>query len=213
MSVAAGCKSVSYITLFLLVGAIGCAKPRVETNAGPWSSGFSPPRVLDTPRMHLEPLGPRHAVMDHSAAQSSREHLQRTLQWGSWPRPDMTVEENRGDLVRHAKEFYDREGYAYTVLRPDRSGCLGCVYLSPVENDETATKLVYWAIERSLSSDLDRHIQTSVLEWIRRDWPFATVVMPFRKDNDRGIRIAEELGLDRADESGGDRVTFVWRRP
>ncbi len=125
----------------------------------------------------------------------------------------MTVEDNRRDLIGHETEFKEREGYAYTVLRPDRSGCLGCVYLSPVENDETATKLVYWAIERSLSSDLDRHIQTSVLEWIRKDWPFATVVMPFHKDNDRGIRIAKELGLDRADESGGDRVTFVWRRP
>lgn len=200
-------------SLLSMIGIIGCAKPHVKADTGPWSAGFSPPRVLKTERVHLEPLGPRHAVMDHAAAQSSREHLQRTLHWGNWPRPDMTVDENRRDLVKHETEFKERKGYAYTVLRPDRSGCLGCVYLSPVENDETATSLEYWVIERSISSNLDRHIQTSVLEWIRKEWPYSKVVMPFHKDNERGIRIAEGLGLRRADETGEDQVTFVWRRP
>lgn len=198
-------KIVRFAPLIFIAVASGCASP------DPWSPEFSPPTVLETDRMRLEPLAPKHAELDHAAAQSSREHLQRTLHWGSWPRPDMTVDENRRDLVRHWTEFEERKGYAFTVLRPDRAKCLGCVYLSPDKENRTETNLAYWVIEDELATDLDTHLLTSTLNWIRTKWPIKTIAMSLHKENKRGIRIAEDLGLGRREQSDAEHVTFVWQ--
>ena len=120
------------LRLPLLAGllAVACATPPpAETHEAqapvelpdPWTAEFQPPMVLDTPRFHLEPLGPQHAELDYEAFMSSREHLLATLHWGGWPSADATVEGNRADLTRHADEFVAGEAYAYTVLTPDRS--------------------------------------------------------------------------------------------
>ena len=199
---------ISFALSLLLSGASGCT--RSSTN--PWDSQFSPPETLDTDRVHLEPLAPRHAEMDLAAALSSREHLLRTLHWGTWPRADMTVDQNRRDLARHWKEFEERKGYAYTVLRPDRQKCLGCVYLSPAKDDHEGMELAYWVIEDELASDLDAHLLTSVIGWIRTKWPFETFVMPLHQDNQRGVRLAENLGLNKSKKPGDKNETYVWRR-
>ena len=70
--------------------------------SNPWSSGFTPPQVLNIDSVHLEPLSPVHSELDFAALMSSREHLNRTLRWGDWPRPDFTVEE-RGEWQRPPK--------------------------------------------------------------------------------------------------------------
>ena len=41
------------------------------------------------------------ADLDYAAFMGSREHLRRTLEWGPWPKPDMTLEANAKDLANH----------------------------------------------------------------------------------------------------------------
>jgi len=177
-----------------------------------WSASFDPPAGLDTDRVHLEPLTPEHAALDHAAFMSSREHLHSTLHWGSWPRPDTTVEDNRKDLGRHEREFDAREAYAYTVLAPDRAACVGCVYLSPVEGDPRAVELSYWVTAAGVKAGLDEHLFAAVLAWLEQSWPFDTVVINLHVDNTRGIQIAEGAGLARTDGAPEDHVAFTWRR-
>ena len=64
---------------------------------------FVVPLRLETPQFRLEPLGPEHNDADYGAWSSSVEHIHATPGWeeSSWPR-DMTLEENRADLQRHA---------------------------------------------------------------------------------------------------------------
>lgn len=182
--------------------------PTAEVPPDPWSADFEPPRTLDTARVHLEPLAPKHTELDFAALMGSRGHLRDTLQWGDWPREDFTVEENRDDLERHWLEFEQREAFAYTVLTPDRSTCVGCVYLVPTPSgDPASAALAYWVIESELDSELDEHLLESMLDWFDRAWPFERVLLPTHPDNQRGLELA--LSLDA--EVGEDGVP-VWSR-
>src|SRR5262249_57398795 len=70
---------------------------------------FDVPRRLVTPQFVLEPLGPEHNEQDYAAWTSSMEHIAATPGWGDsrWPH-EMTLDENRADLERHAGAFRDR---------------------------------------------------------------------------------------------------------
>jgi hypothetical protein len=72
---------------------------------------FDVPRRLETPQFVLEPLGPEHNDQDYDAWTSSGEHIHTTPGWqeSSWPR-EMTLDENRADLQRHADDFRNRAG-------------------------------------------------------------------------------------------------------
>ena len=61
------------------------------------------------------------------------EHIAATPGYpdGSWPR-EMTPDENRADLQRHADDFRNRRGFTYTVLDPSNRDVIGCVYIYPL---------------------------------------------------------------------------------
>ncbi|MCZ6596070.1 MAG: GNAT family N-acetyltransferase [Planctomycetota bacterium] len=201
--------------LVLALASCAATDETPPTQMDPWSSDFEPPLALDTDRVHLEPLAGQHTEMDYAALMSSREHLQRTLGWGDWPRPDFTVEENRGDLERHWGEFEAREAYAYTVQDAARERCVGCIYMNPAEaegDDAPGVRLAYWVTEPELESDLDRHVLEAVLHWVEEDWPFASLALVQHEENERGVRVAQELGLELLPESFRDNRILVWRR-
>ena len=178
----------------------------------PWREDFDPPASLDTKRVHLEPLRPEVARLDYEAFMSSREHLHRTLHWNDWPTEDFTVAQNVQDLERHWNEFEAREGYAYTVLVPDRSRCVGCIYMERVEGQTDSVRLTYWVVESVLDEDLDNHLIESVIGWIDEDWPFNRVTMRLHVDNERGIDIAYRLGMTRQPDEDPDHWLFIWER-
>jgi hypothetical protein len=94
---------------------------------------FDVPRRLETPQFVLEPLGPEHNERDYDAWTSSMDHIAATPGWldGGWPH-EMTPDENRADLQRHADDFRNRTGFTYTVLDPPNRDVIGCVYIYPV---------------------------------------------------------------------------------
>ena len=136
--------------------------------------GFEPPAGLDTPAFRLRPLAPVHNVSDYAAWTSSMEHIHATPGWedSTWPRP-MTLEENRGDLERHAADFVNRAGFTYTVLAPDSDEVVGCVYMYPAKEGGGAAVLS-WV--RAASADLDGPLYIAVSSWLTRDWPFSRFV-------------------------------------
>lgn len=179
--------------------------------ASPWVGAFAAPAQVATSRVRLEPLRPEVNELDWRAAQSSIEHLRTTLQWGSWPSPEMTADENRADLERHWREFQNREAYAYTVLDPSGARCLGCVYLNPIEGEPRGLRMAYWVTRDQLAGALDEHLVATVLDMIANGWPVDVVTITHPAQNARGIRLLEARGLAKVDEQGG-RTTFAWRR-
>ncbi len=136
--------------------------------------GFEPPADLDTPEFRLRPLGPEHNASDYAAWTSSMEHIHATPGWESerWPR-EMTLEENRADLERHAGDFVSRAGFTYTVLAPDMGEVIGCVYIYPTKEGGGASVLS-WV--RAASADLDAALYVAVSSWLKREWPFERFV-------------------------------------
>ncbi len=206
----------------LLLAALltGCGTTDSSNRPAPnaWTAEFTPPMRLETEHMVLEPLAPSHTEMDFAAAQGSREHLQRTLHWGNWPSADMTVDDNRRDLVRHIGEFERHEAYAYTVLSPDRTVCLGCVYLNPWDGSgddprgPRDSRLAFWVTEPQLENDLDEHLVRSMLGWIDEHFPLDTVTFFIHRDDARSARILEELDLAELLSSRQTHRQFEWRR-
>ena len=184
--------------------------------SNPWSSDFNPPRVLDTDRVHLEVLGPEHTDIDLGALLGSREHLIRTMHWGYLFEGGRSRDVNLRALTNHRGEFERREAYAYPGLSPkDRNKYLACVYINPSSGSaqQPAAQLMYWVIEEELATNLDSHLITSLMEWLRNDWPFQTVLVPYYEENERGIKHATEMGLTKHDQRDDkDRIVFEWRR-
>ncbi len=138
------------------------------------SPDFEVPLRLETIEFVLEPLGPEHNDLDYDAWTSSREHIHATPGWekSSWPR-EMTLEENRGDLQRHADDFGKRMGFTYTVLDPASRDVIGCVYIYPLPDSNHDARTLSWV--RVSHAQLDAPLWRAVCEWLASDWPFGSV--------------------------------------
>jgi hypothetical protein len=103
---------------------------------------------LETSEFVLEPLGPEHNELDYDAWASSMEHIAATPGYpdGSWPR-EMTRDENRADLQRHADDFRTRKGFTYTVLDPASRDVIGCVCIYPLRDSDYDACALSWVQE------------------------------------------------------------------
>ena len=135
---------------------------------------FDVPLGLQTSEFVLEPLGPEHNELDYDAWTSSMEHIAATPGYpdGSWPR-EMTRDENRADLQRHADDFRTRKGFTYTVLDPASRDVIGCVYIYPLPDSDYDACALSWV--RESHAHLDTPLWRAVSEWLESHWPFATV--------------------------------------
>jgi hypothetical protein len=135
---------------------------------------FHVPLGLETSEFVLEPLGPEHNELDYEAWMSSMEHISQTpgFRDGSWPR-EMTRDENRADLERHANDFRIRKGFTYTVLDPASRDVIGCVYIYPLPDSDFGARALSWV--RRSHAHLDTSLWCAVRDWLASDWPFAAV--------------------------------------
>jgi hypothetical protein len=137
---------------------------------------FDPPRSLATGQFRLEPLGPQHNEADHAAWTSSIEHIRSTPGYldSRWPPLDgMTLEENLGDLRRHADDFTRRAGFTFTVRDPDDGDVIGCVYIYPSRSEAWDVTVHSWV--RADRSGLDVPLADAVAQWLATDWPWERV--------------------------------------
>lgn len=135
---------------------------------------FEVPLGLETSEFVLEPLGPEHNEPDYAAWTSSIEHIRATPGYpdGSWPR-EMTADQNRADLERHANDFRTRKGFTYTVLDPASRDVIGCVYIYPLRDSDKDACTLSWV--RASHAHLDTALWRTVSAWLASDWPFADV--------------------------------------
>jgi hypothetical protein len=134
---------------------------------------FDVPLGHETSEFLLEPLGPEHNEQDYDAWTSSMGHIAATPGFlvGSWPR-EMTLDENRADLQRHADDFRNRKGFTYTVLDPGSRDVIGCVYIYPLPDDDCDARALSWV--RESHAHLDAPLWCAVSEWLESEWPFAS---------------------------------------
>ncbi|WP_030058367.1 MULTISPECIES: hypothetical protein [Streptomyces] len=137
---------------------------------------FAVPRELLAPEFRLEPLGEQHNASDHAAWTGSIEHIRATPGFvgRSWPPVDgMPAERNLADLRRHAADFAARTGFTYTVLEPEGSEVIGCVYIYPDREDPSAVSVSSWV--RADRAHLDAPLYRAVSTWLSDHWPLGEV--------------------------------------
>jgi len=134
---------------------------------------FEPPMALVHEAFVLEPLDPRHNDRDYAAWTNSLDHIRSTPGFpdGGWPR-EMTPDENRDDLKRHARDFASRKGFTYTVLGADDGDVIGCVYIYPLTG-ESGAQVQSWV--RADRAALDVPLAEAVAAWLEDAWPFERI--------------------------------------
>ncbi|MDR2986014.1 MAG: N-acetyltransferase [Nocardiopsaceae bacterium] len=146
------------------------------------SPDFAVPDGLVTKNFRLEPLGPQHNEADYAAWTSSMDHIAATPGFpdGSWPH-EMSVDENRRDLERHASDYAERRGFTYTVLSQDAGDVIGCVYIYPQRSQGPDRRLLLQGHAKVSSwvradlADLDPVLYEAVRAWLESDWPFTSI--------------------------------------
>lgn len=140
--------------------------------------GFVPPAVLETHRFRMRMLSIHDLEQDYAAVMSSVEHLQKVFQ-GEWPK-GLSKEQNLIDLGWHQKEFQRGTSFAYTVVSPDESTVLGCVYIYPSSHPAFDAEVYLWVRESELGTGLDQELELQVSGWLAASWPFRKVALPGR---------------------------------
>jgi Acetyltransferase (GNAT) domain len=132
---------------------------------------FQPPVRLVADQFLLEPLGPEHNEADHAAWSTSIEHIHATPGFtdSRWPHP-MSLDENREDLARHARDFAARSGFTYTVLDPSDRDVIGCVYIYPDRDGVHDADVTSWV--RASHAGSDAALRELVSRWLVEAWPF-----------------------------------------
>ena len=130
---------------------------------------FTVPAGLAGPAFRLVALGPEHNASDHAAWSASIAHIRATPGFAGhdWPPVQgMSLDENRADLERHARDFADRAGFTYTVLAPETDDVLGCVYIYP-SRDARTTPTCARGCARTWPSSTCRSTPRSAAGWRR----------------------------------------------
>jgi hypothetical protein len=84
-----------------------------------------------------------------------------------------TVRQNLVELGWHEHEFELRRSFAYTVVAPDESQVLGCVYFYPSETHDARVRM--WVRRSAWEDGLDPLLEQAVRDWTAREWPFTSL--------------------------------------
>ena len=142
-------------------------------------AAFAVPLRLATPEFTLRMLTLDDVIKDYEAVMSSVSHLRKVWPDGTWPE-GLTLRQNLTDLGWHEKEFQHRQSFTYTVLSPSEERAVGCVYVYPSTKVGHDAEVYLWARQSELESGLEERLYDTVKNWLRKDWPFASVAFPGR---------------------------------
>jgi hypothetical protein len=135
--------------------------------------GFEVPLGLEHERFRLRKLTIDDVVKDFEAINDRVDH-----EGVRQPPFVHTLALNLVDLGWHQKEFALRRSFAYTVVAPDESQVLGCVYLNPSETHDARVKL--WVRRSAFAAGLGPVLERAVRDWVATAWPFERVTFAER---------------------------------
>ena len=140
---------------------------------------FTVPSELVTANFTLRMLSVDDVEKDFEAVTSSAERLSKVWPDSGWP-DGLTLRQNLVDLGWHEKEFQNRTSFAYTMVAPDESQVLGCVYFYPTDKAGYDAEVFLWVRESEVAKDLDEALFEVVQYWLASDWPFENPAYPGR---------------------------------
>ena len=110
-----------------------CLLALVSAGCGPSgfvSDDFELPDGFETSEFRVRPITVGDAEKDYEAVMESIEEIHSSFLDDSWPPESFTLDQNRRDLGAKERKFKRRQSFTYTVVSPDESRVLGCVYIN-----------------------------------------------------------------------------------
>lgn len=173
----------------------------------------------------VRPLEPSDVVLDHEAVMSSREFLYHWEQEPPYPPEDFSVEDNLRDLEQMAGEHRDGTRYTYTVMNPDQTRVLGCIYFIPNDDRMYRTAKVtshdgtdlssvdatvaFWVRVSTWDDGFERDLLESLLDWLRDHWSTTRAVIMTNESLAHQIATIESLGLVRRFDYDRDKDMYT----
>ena len=140
---------------------------------------FAIPSELSTANFTLRMLSVNDVEKDFVAVTSSATRLSKVWPDSGWP-AGLTLRQNLIDLAWHEKEFQNRTSFAYTMVAPDESQVLGCVYFYPTDKAEYDAEVFLWVRDNEEANELDEELFEVLRRWLASDWPFKNPLYPGR---------------------------------
>jgi hypothetical protein len=174
-----------------------------------YSDDFSVPEILRVDEFTFRPLRASDVELDFDAVVSSSSML-RAWSQSDWPIDGFTLEENLEDLQRHEQEHLDKKAFTYTIMNPEETFCLGCIYINPLSQEiidfgvcqppttagNTFTASVrFWVRESHASKEFNLSILRELDHWLEDEWYFDCVVLPVAKTESSQAKLYEEMGV------------------
>lgn len=143
--------------------------------------GYQPKEKVATPNFIIRKLEVRDVYADYIAVMSSIETIKKQ-RGGTWPTPDLTIEEDLIDLGWHQREFEAKSSFAYIVTGSNGTSSLGCVYFYPVGHpmnsaagdvpDGTDAVINMWVTQAAFDRGFYNELYIFVEKWVKDEWPF-----------------------------------------
>ena len=140
---------------------------------------FVVPSELVTANFTLRMLSVDDVEKDFEAVTLSAARVSKVWPDSGWP-AGLTLRQNLIDLGWHEKEFQNRTSFAYTMVAPDESEVLGCVYVYPTDKAAHDAEIFLWVRESEVANDLDEALFEVVQRWLASAWPFVNPAYPGR---------------------------------
>lgn len=163
-------REICWLLLFVLAG---CGSP------GFVPDNFELPSGFETSEFRVRPITVADAEKDYEAVMESIDIIHKSFLDESWPTESFTLDQNKRDLAAKEKKFERRHSFTYTVVSPDESQVLGCVYVNKGIRGPDAAVFM-WVRRSAQDAGLDSRLEAAVRNWMERDWPFEWVVYPGR---------------------------------
>jgi hypothetical protein len=142
------------------------------------------PDRLATDEFILRPIVASDVELDYAAVMESKEYLRPWEQTG-WPADDFTLEEDLKDVEMLEGRHAAHRAFTYTMMNPDETECLGCVYIMPPDArhyldahitpvgdhqwQSYAALVSFWVRTSRLASGLDERLLGALRTWLVQD--------------------------------------------
>ena len=142
---------------------------------------FEPP-ILKKEHYLLRKLKASDVYLDYIAVMSSIDIIRKT-RGGSWPTPELTLEDDLIDLAWHQREFEHKTSFAYTIMNPSETECFGSVYFYPPDARMSHAKhdpgaevnISWWVTQKMYDRGFYEELSFDIKEWVEKKWPFKKV--------------------------------------
>jgi hypothetical protein len=171
------------------------------------------PRELKTKAFKIRQLLTTDVEKDYEAVMATQEkHLKNTE--GRWPKEGFSLNDNLKDLERHQKMHEEEKEFTYTVMNPDESLCLGCIYINPASKElkeklrETGRStdhvafLYYWLRPNYSGGDYEQNFVDELVIWMKEDWVFSQVFFLGKHATEAELELFRNAGLTKKFQLG-----------